>query len=88
LFRRELRWAKSGSEERVLGFRGGEARFDNNDEDWMLVLEAEEALSKLFPLLAGGVSGGAGRVGMVVGRALERSVGRRAAGMYIGCRGV
>ena len=41
-------------------------------------------LSKLFSLLGGGVSRPRGPVGMSVGRV---SVGRNAAGMYIGCRG-
>ena len=52
----------------------------------VLAVACDFPLSKLLSLLAGGVSGARGRPGMSVGRAVG-SVGRSAAGMYIGCRG-
>jgi hypothetical protein len=46
------------------------------------------ALSKLFSLLCGGVSGARGRSGISFGLLDEGSVGRKHAGVYNGCLGI
>lgn len=56
---------------------------EEGDREGLLLLE------KLLSLLVGGVSGARGRFGMVVAPPREQggSVGRRAAGTYMGWRG-